>query len=273
MAFTNLFSLLETGFFQPRVRTEVLSQLAVAASAVGAYHDRNLERFRVAADSTGASDALLASPAEDLRALDQAVVDLQGQVAALTNVRIVEAGKNLIHYSRLPSDVREATTERTAYKRLAEADDTVPAELLGGGGDAGTLLIDGSRNRFIYILPVGGGGATALFYVDALGLSTELLRAVAPVGKGVSTLADVGVLVDASTAERDAIRRRPAQGHPQRRGRRRRRSTCRSPWTSPREGRQASAAGTTRRSPSPPPGPAAAPGAWWCASSPGPPSR
>ena len=62
LAFTNLFSLLEAGFFQPRVRAEVLSRLGSAASAVGAYHDRNLERFRVLADSQDARDALRRRP-------------------------------------------------------------------------------------------------------------------------------------------------------------------------------------------------------------------
>ena len=125
LAFTNLFSLLEAGFFQPRVRAEVLSRLGSAASAVGAYHDRNLERFRVAADSQGARDALLTPPGGHTGAR-RGCRGPPGTGRGAHERAHRRGRKNLIHYSPLPSDLREATAGRNAYKRLAEADDTVP---------------------------------------------------------------------------------------------------------------------------------------------------
>jgi len=208
LAFTNLFTLIEAGFFQPRVKAEVLARLASIAGAVGRYHDLNLERFSVVVGKPETLSVLSTSPARDAVAALDAVVDLlQTQVASLGNVRIVEAGRNLIHYSRLPSDVREAAAGQTAYKRLEEADDTVPLELLtaAAADRAGRLLIDGPRDRFIYSLPVGDGGASALFYVDVLDLSRELLRVAASGVTKVSAFADAGVLVNASAGERDAI--------------------------------------------------------------------
>ena len=207
LAFSGLFDFIETGFFQPRVRAEVLSRLDSAASAVGEYHDRNLEYFESFLVSSGAASLIGGGSPDDpnARTFNQAFGDLQVQVAALTSVRIVEAERNLIHYSSLSTDLRESTATKESYKRLDEADDTVAADRLGVDEGTGPLLIDGPRNRFIYILPVDDKGATALFYVDAIGLSTYLLREAAPVGKGVSTLAENGVLLDASPTERDAI--------------------------------------------------------------------
>ena len=65
LAFTNLFSLIDTGFFQPRVRAQKFDSLATAAASVGRYHDLNVERFALVAGSPGAAAQLLRGAREN----------------------------------------------------------------------------------------------------------------------------------------------------------------------------------------------------------------
>ncbi len=205
-----LFSWLQASFTRPRAAQAVDATLERAARSVQDYHTANLDRFAAVAEAPYAAAAFATSPAEaDLAKLKADLDALRGAVGSLVAVRFLSIDGRLIFFSTFAGDEAERNAGRVIYKKLQDADPSIPAGRLAVPASASVLLDGGgSRQRIIYLVAVkdafGVVLGSAAFYVGSGDLAGRLFAVGALETAGFS-LASAGsssaVLLGADAAE------------------------------------------------------------------------
>ncbi len=199
-AFSGLFRVIESNFYDARVRSLLSSNLDADRTAIDSYNQANYSRF--AAVLSNDSIRRIYSPnqsAEDIFNRANLFQKLEADYPGLLFVRFIDDRGN-IHFSTLPADVLQKSTYQIAYKPLAQADRSLPANQLelAGPSDGKVIVGDG---RLLYRLPaydtLGERRGTAIFYVSAEDLAQYLVkRSLLSAGQDITLIPDRGILLN-----------------------------------------------------------------------------
>jgi hypothetical protein len=184
LAFSGLFNILETDFFNPRIQSEIRSELESLSEKVAGYHELNFNRFEVLAAKGYVASAYATNQSpEDISARVADFGALQKDLPNLTIIRLLDPEGKKIHFSTLKMDELKPIPVGIEYKTLEQVDDSISGtDLVCKDGEPPKLIIDGAGDRFIYSFPVYRQApvtsytGTAVFYMSSGDLLTELLR-------------------------------------------------------------------------------------------------
>jgi len=170
LVFSGLFELLETGFFQPRIKKELNRQLLLVADRIEGYHRDKFERFMPVVEKSFVAAAFKAQQSqEDISNRINTFGRLQEDYAWLKVVRFLDPDGDKIHFSTLPGDIKVKDNYSNKYQKLSDVDSGISGEkLLTGQGEAPRLII--GAGEFIYSFSVVDSSdiyrGSALFYVS-----------------------------------------------------------------------------------------------------------
>ena len=210
-AFSGLFDLVESRFYNPTVARSYEKTLDEAAKASDAYHSLNLERFRAVLGTDAVKRSFLPNMgAQDAFDRANAFGKLQEETPGLTGLRLVDAAGKRIHFSTFRTDIQRQTDTETIYRNYGDSGDRPYEELASAEATGGRIILDPEGNRFVYSLPFsdsfGVYRGSALFYVSQSGLVSSLLRSgLMALGDEAILAADQGVILKVPIAGKDAL--------------------------------------------------------------------
>jgi hypothetical protein len=207
LAFTNLFSLIETGLYYPIIARDIETTTSRYIKSALEYHRNNIENnFSVIVKKDYVWRAYYTNQTdEDIKGRKEAFDTLGKKFPGQFFVRLVGPQGKKIHYSTLESDIIEPRTPgKINYMDLNKADPTgVSLSVFTKAGENPKIILDYGADRFIYMLPVVDSlndllGA-ALFYVPADNLRLYLLNQLpGTVLKDVRIISAKGIIFDPS---------------------------------------------------------------------------
>jgi hypothetical protein len=207
LAFTNLFSLIETGLYYPIIARDIETTTSRYIKAALEYHRNNIENnFSVIVKKDYVWRAYYTNQTdEDIKGRKEAFDTLGKKFPGQFFVRLVGPQGKKIHYSTLESDIIEPRTPgKINYMDLNKADPTgVSLSVFTKAGENPKIILDYGADRFIYMLPVVDSLndllGTALFYVPADNLRLYLLNQLpGTVLKDVRIISAKGIIFDPS---------------------------------------------------------------------------
>jgi hypothetical protein len=209
LSFANLFSLLQTSFFLPRIEQGYQNDLAALAQTISAFHDHNLRSFEDTSKLPFIADSFGASPIDPSLSNEtlQGWADLTAS-NQLFGVRLIGADGKRILFSSLPKDRDESKSvgKKLVFKNYDSAENNLPVEdLLVEQGAAPKVLIDGARSLFVYALPVSGPAGSNLrgtlaFYVSSRDLLSLLIMAAGGPVASLDLVGTRGLLINGPAA-------------------------------------------------------------------------
>ncbi|MBP7264542.1 MAG: hypothetical protein KBB32_10215, partial [Spirochaetia bacterium] len=182
LAFSGVFSVVETRFFDARVRSGVEDALESLARSADTYHSVNLERFgAVLAKDYVARSFLPNQGAEDLFQRTAAFGRLVEETPGLEGVRFLDTDGKRLHFSTFPGDIARRDELRVVYRNYGEENDEPFSLIAVAGRDEPPSVVSlGSSRSFVYRFPFVDAldvyRGTAVFYVSYAGLMEHLVR-------------------------------------------------------------------------------------------------
>jgi hypothetical protein len=210
-AFSGLFDLIESKFYNPAVTRGFETSLAAIAEASDRYHGGNLERFRAVLTLDAVKRSFLPNmSAQDAFDRANSLGKLQEVTVGLVGIRIVESNGRRIHFSSFPGDLLRKGELETVYRNYGESGDRPYVDIAPPETSTGTIAIDPSTGRFLYALPfIDGFGVyrgSAFFTVAVDGLLSILIKeGLATVGEPAFPAADKGLLLKVPSAARELL--------------------------------------------------------------------
>ncbi len=184
LAFTNLFSIIETDLYYPIIAKDIETTTSRYIKAALEYHKNNIENnFAVVVKKDYVWRAYYTNQTdEDIKGRKDAFDTLGRKFPGQFFVRLVGLQGKKIHYSTLEADIIEPRAPgKISYKDLNKADPAgVSLPVFTAVGQNPKIILDYASNCFIYMLPVVDSLndllGTALFYVPADNLRLYLLN-------------------------------------------------------------------------------------------------
>ncbi|MBN2049479.1 MAG: hypothetical protein JW760_03460, partial [Spirochaetales bacterium] len=183
LAYSGLFSYLESNFYYPRVRQAKELELEAAAKAVDEYITINSERFQSAAQEDFLIMNYLPNQSqENIYKTTTFFELLQKENPGFLFFRLTDTDGN-IHFSTLQEDEVERQRYKVVYKSLDEVDAGLSGEdLILTSGDEADFILDPINQHMVFRYPIYDGAAdifkgTGLFYVSGKDLLLYLLKA------------------------------------------------------------------------------------------------
>lgn len=181
LAFSGLFNIIETRFYNQRVTNSMQQELREAAEVVDDYHQKYTKRLESILDQDYIKRSFLPNlSAEDINKRANLFEYLQEELSGFLFVRFLDARGN-IHYSTLDSDIRERADFSITYMRL---EDVIPPEEVSSylleKDDSNVVKIDGKNGHILFLFPFYDTldifKGTAVFYVSSRDFKSFLLQ-------------------------------------------------------------------------------------------------
>ncbi|HPB66187.1 MAG TPA: hypothetical protein PLW80_06485, partial [Spirochaetales bacterium] len=203
LAYSGLFSVIETRFFDERVRRSVDASVDGLLESTDAYHESNAARFEALLGNDFVKRSFLTNQsAQDAFDRTRAFGLLSEQTPGLLGVRFIDRDGKRIHFSTFPADVVRSEALRVVYRDYGAPEDAPyaalePSDVAQRGAVA--VSSDPARRAFAYRFPFVDGfdvrRGTAVFYVSYSGLLERLVKdGRIALGDDVSAVGDVGIL-------------------------------------------------------------------------------
>ncbi len=201
LAFSGLFKLVESNFYDARVSALELARLGEARGSVDGYNAGNYRLFRGILEDDSVRSVFSPNQSEDdILARENLFSKLEAEFPELLSVRIVDERGN-VNFSTLEADVQSSGAQEIVYKPLDKADASLLAKSeQAPGTPSDRVIVDPAGGRLLYRLPaedeLGVRRGTALFSVGLKGLVDYLVkRSVIEPGQEVFAPSDAGILV------------------------------------------------------------------------------
>ncbi len=201
LAFSGLFSVIETKFYNQRVSNSLQEELHRTTAFVDDYHDKYLKRFDAVLGQGFIQRSFLPNlSTEDINEREKLFQYLQEELSGFLFVRFLDENGN-IHYSTLGSDIKSQTDYSLTYKRLEDVENVVdPDAFMLGKGQDGAIRIDGVNNHIVFLFPFYDSlsifKGTAVFYVSGKDFTSYLLQQGALItGQTVDIVDERGYLI------------------------------------------------------------------------------
>ena len=120
-AFSGLFDLVESRFYNPSVARVYEKNLSDAAKASDLYHKLNLDRFGAVLQNEAIRRSFLPNvSAEDAFNRTNAFGKLQEDTVGLVGLRLIDSSGKRIHYSTIQGDIVRQTKTEILYRNYGE---------------------------------------------------------------------------------------------------------------------------------------------------------
>ena len=198
-AFSGLFSVMETRFYQPALVRGISERLDAASKTLDDYLDSSKKTFY---DDFVQNEYVKKSFAfeqlsEDIKGREDASGALFSAVPSLTGIRIIESGGKRIHYSTIAQDILQRSEKLVSYRMYKDTGDLDYADIessdsdtkgisVGAGSAAGQvgghsrIICDPDRDRILFSFPFYDSYSvyrgTIVFYTAASAFSRELVK-------------------------------------------------------------------------------------------------
>ena len=198
-AFSGLFSVMETRFYQPALVRGISERLGAASKTLDDYLNSTEKTFY---DDFVQNEYVKKSFAfeqlsEDIKGREDASGALFSAVPSLTGIRIIESGGKRIHYSTIAQDILQRSEKLVSYRMYKDAGDLNYADIessdsgtkgisVGAGSAAGQvggysrIICDPDRDRVLFSFPFYDSYSvyrgTIVFYTAASAFSRELVK-------------------------------------------------------------------------------------------------
>lgn len=219
-AFSGLFSVMETRFYQPALVRGISERLDAASKTLDDYLDSTEKTFY---DDFVQNEYVKKSFAfeqlsEDIKGRENVSGALFSAVPSLTGIRIIESGGKRIHYSTIAQDILQRSEKLVSYRMYKDAGDLDYADIESSDSDAASagtdgkaggqvagsadrhsrIICDPDRDRILFSFPFYDSYSvyrgTIVFYTAASAFSRELVK--------LNLLAMTDNVVFTGTAER-----------------------------------------------------------------------
>ena len=202
-AFSGLFSVMETRFYQPALVRGISERLDAASKTLDDYLHSSEKTFY---DDFVQNEYVKKSFAfeqlsEDIKGREDASGALFSAVPSLTGIRIIESGGKRIHYSTIAQDILQRSEKLVSYRMYKDTGDLDYADIessdsdtkgisVGAGSAAGQvagsagghsrITCDPDRDRILFSFPFYDSYSvyrgTIVFYTAASAFSRELVK-------------------------------------------------------------------------------------------------
>ena len=144
-AFSGLFSVMETRFYQPALVRGISERLDAASKTLDDYLDSTEKTFY---DDFVQNEYVKKSFAfeqlsEDIKGREDASGALFSAVPSLNGIRIIESGGKRIHYSTIAQDILQRSEKLVSYRMYKDAGDLDYADIESSDSDAASAGTDG----------------------------------------------------------------------------------------------------------------------------------
>ena len=180
-AFSGLFNIIETRFYNQRVTDSLYGELQTARKEVDRFNTQYITRFESILRQEHIQRSYLPNlSVEDIERRENLFQFLKEELPGFLYVRFIDTEGN-IHYSTLGEDIKERNEFRIVYRRLEEAvGETEVDNLTFEEGDSNKLMLRQDENTLVYAFPfydtLSIFKGTALFYVSSKSVRNHLLK-------------------------------------------------------------------------------------------------
>jgi len=213
LAFSGLFEIIETRFYDQRVTKEIERELNRTYSIISEFHQKNIDRFHSILTLDSVKRVFLPNQSqEDIFRRDTIFENLKSEFPGILYVRFVDTKGN-IHFSTYENDLLKRTDFNIVYKNLKEVDREIPQEkLILNEGEEINNIIDESRQVVIYQLPfydnLGIYKGTVLFYLSTKSLRNLMLsRGILQPGQDFSLVHELGYVFYTDLVQNETLKR------------------------------------------------------------------
>jgi hypothetical protein len=154
-AFTGLFDLVETHFYNPQVLRGLNREVAEDAEVIGGFLAGLQDHFTAVLKGDAVKRSFLPNQAEDdIRERGRIFGTLLNSLPGLRSVRFVDAGGSRIHFSTLAEDVLHQDESSLTYRNYQDYPDVLPYNTVESPKDAAPRIIfDGPGEQLIFSYP------------------------------------------------------------------------------------------------------------------------
>jgi len=181
LAYSGLFSVIETRFFDERVKRSVDSSVQAMSETADAYHALNAGRFSGILGNDYVRRSFLPNQsAQDAFDRTRTFGLLAEETPGLLGVRFVDLDGKRIHFSTFPGDTVRSESLRIVYRNYGEAGDEPYADVESPEGSKGIVSALPGKRAFAYRFPFMDGfgvyRGSAVFYVAFSGFLERLIQ-------------------------------------------------------------------------------------------------
>ncbi|MDR2747474.1 MAG: hypothetical protein LBB77_08525 [Treponema sp.] len=154
-AFTGLFDIVETRFYNPRIVGGLNREVTEDAAVIGGLLDELRNRFIIVIREEAVRRSFLPNQEEeDIFERSRIFSSLLNSLPGLRSVRFVDAEGSRIHFSTLAEDLLRQEGSSPRYRSYQDCPGVLPySEVEAAEGAAPRLVFDGQGERFIFSYP------------------------------------------------------------------------------------------------------------------------
>ncbi|MDR2184045.1 MAG: hypothetical protein LBO80_00030 [Treponema sp.] len=212
LAFTGLFDLVETRFYNPSITRSLNQEIRLDAETIQDFLTGLQARFAAALMDNAVRRSFLTNQSvEDIRDRSQLYGSLQEEFSGLQMVRFIDAGGSRIHYSTYGADILRESSAAIAYRNYGEAEQHIPYETIAvAAGENPKITLDAAEERILLSFPFTDSyevyRGTALFSLSVRAVMERLINeGRITVGENVSILDDPPGIVSGVPAAEKAV--------------------------------------------------------------------
>jgi hypothetical protein len=202
LAFTGLFDLVETRFYNPSVTRSLEQELSADTEVIDEFITELQRRFAATLKEGAVQRSFLPSQDnDDIFERTRLYGTLLESLGGLQSVRFIDAGGTRVHYSTAAADVLRQDRNSIAYRNYQDSEDALPySRIAANDGEAPRLILDETGDRLLFSLPFydsfSAYRGTALFSLSVRAVTEQLITAGRiKAGENVSVVSDPPGLV------------------------------------------------------------------------------
>jgi hypothetical protein len=200
LAFTGLFDLVESRFYNPAITSALNREVNAEAQVVDKFLAEMENRFAFTLQDAGVKRSFLPNQsAEDIFERSRIFGVLLDSLGGFQGVRFIDSGGSRIHYSTYPQDILSQDRLSIAYRNYDGA--SLPYSRIASANQAGLkLILDEAEDRILFSLPFYDSfdvfRGTALFSLSIRAIADRLIsEGRINVGENVSVLSEPAGIV------------------------------------------------------------------------------
>jgi len=201
LAYSGLFFYLETKFYSPRAKSEIVRNLERINRGIVNFHNGNIFEFSKELQEDYITRSFLTTQLrEDIENRENFFYELKQKYPYLNFVRFIGTEGKRIHFSTLDTDTKQRTSTGVIYYNFNEVDQYSTVERIESENINIKIILDENKQSFIYSIPIIDEFdiklGDALFYADIEGVKNYLINNIENVYGDIIVINDLGIIVD-----------------------------------------------------------------------------
>jgi hypothetical protein len=182
LAYTDLFDLIETRFYNPSVTRSSSRKIGEDAKAIGNFLSEVQARFAASLEEEAVRNSfVLDQRAEDIFERSRIYGTMLESLGGLQAVRFVDSGGSRIHFSSSPQDILREDQDSIAYRAYnGDGGDLPFKEVEVPSQGRAKIVLDEADERLIFSFPFYDSldvyRGSALFYLSVRAVTERLIR-------------------------------------------------------------------------------------------------